>query len=422
MRLARWRKIDIVNQIRSTAMSEILTILSFLIIFLIFSEFKRRKNKRFNDSPFFVIIEKEYKKWHRMNGTILNRKYTTAFEIDRILFELRSKLLDYGITKKEFENYIKFVESKGNQLSFSIKDIIIGLLTFLSTNTLMSKILPNPTWEQIQDSFQGLVSSMSEYNYMFNIILILLLFILLIRSMYVISNFDNLNKEGQRFPLLKRLESIWEYKENTEISTTEDALKHREGNTEEYVYTKINFSKSNFDKRLEAAVGETVFDNFAFIFKKIEVVFTCLSSVFDWLLGFILPTIFLISSLWLLSLEPKTNMVNILFIKILSVIIYLLFISFSNSQMNVYSEGITYEKSDFSKKYQYKLVPVQRKWPSVICFVIYLIFSIFIVYYLFVSEKLNCLNIIFLIIFFIVYLRSFFLRVEKVLDENAIIQ
>ena len=29
-------------------MSEILTILSFLIIFLIFSEFKRRKNKRFN--------------------------------------------------------------------------------------------------------------------------------------------------------------------------------------------------------------------------------------------------------------------------------------------------------------------------------------------------------------------------------------
>ena len=105
-----------------------------------------------------------------------------------------------------------------------------------------------------------------------------------------------------------------------------------------------------------------------FIFKKIEVVFTCLSSVFDWLLGFILPTIFLISSLWLLSLEPKTNMINILFIKILSVIIIFLFISFSNSQMNVYSEGITYEKSDFSKKYQYKLVPVRRKWPSIILF------------------------------------------------------
>lgn len=80
------------------------------------------------------------------------------------------------------------------------------------------------------------------------------------------------------------------------------------------------------------------------------------------------------------------------------------------------------KKVIFLKKYQYKLVPVQRKWPSVICFVIYLIFSVFIVYYLFVSEKLNCLNIIFLIIFFIVYLRSFFLRVEKVLDENAIIQ
>ena len=398
-------------------MSEILTILSFLIIFLIFSEFKRRKNKRFNDSPFFVIIEKEYKKWHRMNGTILNRKYTTAFEIDRILFELRSKLLDYGITKKEFENYIKFVESKGNQLSFSIKDIIIGLLTFLSTNTLMSKILPNPTWEQIQDSFQGLVSSMSEYNYMFNIILILLLFILLIRSMYVISNFDNLNKEGQRFPLLKRLESIWEYKENTEISTTEDALKHRKENTEEYVYTKINFSKSNFDKKLETAIGETVFDNFSFMFQKIETIWTLISGLFDWLLGFIMPTIFLTISFWLLFFEDK----NIIYI-ILSVIVYLLFISFSNSQMNVYSEGITYEKSDFSKKYQYKLVPVQRKWPSVICFVIYLIFSIFIVYYLFVSEKLNCLNIIFLIIFFIVYLTSFFRRGEKVLDDNAIIQ
>ena len=47
-----------------------------------------------------------------MNGTILNKKYTTVFEIDRILFELRSKLLDYGITKEEFEDYIKFVEKK----------------------------------------------------------------------------------------------------------------------------------------------------------------------------------------------------------------------------------------------------------------------------------------------------------------------
>ena len=28
------------------------------------------------------------------------------------------------------------------------------------------------------------------------------------------------------------------------------------------------FSKSNFDKKLETAIGETVFDNFAFIFKK----------------------------------------------------------------------------------------------------------------------------------------------------------
>ncbi|AMH88905.1 hypothetical protein AXK38_06465 [Streptococcus mitis] len=403
-------------------MSEAITMVLFLIAFLTFIEFRKRRSKKFNDSPLFIIIEKQYRNWHRMNGTILNKKYTTVFEIDRILFELRSKLLDYGITKEEFEDYIKFVEKKGNQLTFSIKDIIIGILTFLSTNTFISKILPETTWEQIQKSFKNIVNSVSEYEYLFNIILILLLLILSLRAMYIISNFDNLNKEGQRYPLLKRLESIWEYKENTEISTTKGALKHREGNTEEYVYTKINFSKSNFDKRLEAAVGETVFDNFAFIFKKIEVVFTCLSSAFDWLLGFILPTIFLISSLWLLSLEPKTNMINILFIKILSVIIYLLFILFSNSQMNVYSEGITYEKSDFSKKYQYKLVPVQRKWPSIICFIIYLIFSIFIVYYLFVSEKLNCLNIIFLIIFFIVYLTSFFLRVEKILDENAIIQ
>ena len=393
-------------------MSEILTILSFLIIFLIFSEFKRRKNKKFNDSPFFVIIEKEYKKWHRMNGRILNRKYTTAFEIDRILFELRSKLLGYGITKKEFENYIKFVESKGNQLSFSIKDIIIGLLTFLSTNTLISKILPNPTWEQIQDSLQGLVSSMSGYNYIFNIILILLLFILLIRSMYVISNFDNLNKEGQRFPLLKRLESIWEYKENTEISTTEGALKHREGNTEEYVYTKINFSKSNFDKRLEAAVGETVFDNFSFMFQKIETIWTLISSIFDWLLGFIMPTIFLTISFWLLFFEYK----NIIYI-ILSVIIYLLFISFCNSQLNVYSEGITYEKRDFSKKYQYKLVSVRRRWPSKISSFIYFLFSVFIIFHFFCG-KLNFYNIFILFLFGIFYLICFLYRVEKVLDES----
>ena len=398
-------------------MSEAITMVLFLIAFLTFIEFRKRRSKKFNDSPLFIIIEKQYRNWHRMNGTILNKKYTTVFEIDRILFELRSKLLDYGITKEEFEDYIKFVEKKGNQLTFSIKDIIIGILTFLSTNTFISKILPETTWEQIQKSFKNIVNSVSEYEYLFNIILILLLLILSLRAMYIISNFDNLNKEGQRYPLLKRLESIWEYKENTEISTTEDALKHRKENTEEYVYTKINFSKSNFDKKLETAIGETVFDNFSFMFQKIETIWTLISGLFDWLLGFIMPTIFLTISFWLLFFEDK----NIIYI-ILSVIVYLLFISFSNSQMNVYSEGITYEKSDFSKKYQYKLVPVRRKWPSIICFAIYLIFSIFIGYYLFVSEKLNCLNIIFLIIFFIVYLTSFFRRVEKVLDDNAIIQ
>lgn len=393
-------------------MSEALTMVLFLIIFLTFSEFRKRRSKKLNDSPLFVIIEKEYKNWHRTNGTILNKKYTTVFEIDRILFELRSKLLDYGITKDEFEDYIKFVEKKGNQLTFSIKDIVIGILTFLSTNTFISKIIPETTWEQIQKSFQIIVNSVSEYKYLFNIILILLLLILSLRSMYIISNFDNLNKEGQRYPLLKRLEIIWDYEKNMDISTVKDALKHRKENNEKYVYTNIKFSKSNFDKKLETAIGETVFDNFSFMFQKIETIWTLISGLFDWLLGFIMPTIFLTISFWLLFFEDK----NIIYI-ILSVIVYLLFISFCNSQMNVYSEGITYEKRDFSKKYQYKLVSARRRWPSNISFWIYFLFSFFIIFYFF-SGKLNFYNIPILFLFVIFYLICFLCRVEKVLDES----
>lgn len=393
-------------------MSEALTMVLFLIAFLTFIEFRKRRSKKFNDSPLFIIIEKQYKNWHRMNGTILNKKYTTVFEIDRILFELRSKLLDYGITKEEFEDYIKFVEKKGNQLTFSIKDIIIGILTFLSTNTFISKILPETTWEQIQKSFQNIVNSVSEYEYLFNIILILLLLILSLRAMYIISNFDNLNKEGQRYPLLKRLEIIWDYEKSMGISTVEDALKHRKENNEKYVYTNIKFSKSNFDKKLETAIGETVFDNFSFMFQKIETIWTLISSIFDWLLGFIMPTIFLTISFWLLFFEYK----NIIYI-ILSVIIYLLFISFCNSQLNVYSEGITYEKRDFSKKYQYKLVSVRRRWPSKISSFIYLLFSVFIIFHFFCG-KLNFYNIFILFLFVIFYLICFLYRVEKVLDES----
>ncbi len=393
-------------------MSEALTMVLFLIAFLTFIEFRKRRSKKFNDSPLFIIIEKQYKNWHRMNGTILNKKYTTVFEIDRILFELRSKLLDYGITKEEFEDYIKFVEKKGNQLTFSIKDIIIGILTFLSTNTFISKILPETTWEQIQKSFQNIVNSVSEYEYLFNIILILLLLILSLRAVYIISNFDNLNKEGQRYPLLKRLEIIWDYEKSMDISTVEDALKHRKKNNEKYVYTNIKFSKSNFDKKLETAIGETVFDNFSFMFQKIETIWTLISSIFDWLLGFIMPTIFLTISFWLLFFEYK----NIIYI-ILSFIIYLLFISFCNSQLNVYSEGITYEKRDFSKKYQYKLVSVRRRWPSKISSLIYFFFSVFIIFYFFCG-KLNFYNIFILFLFVIFYLICFLYRVEKVLDES----
>ena len=51
-------------------MSEALTMVLFLIAFLTFIEFRKRRSKKFNDSPLFIIIEKQYKKWHRMNGTI----------------------------------------------------------------------------------------------------------------------------------------------------------------------------------------------------------------------------------------------------------------------------------------------------------------------------------------------------------------
>ena len=57
------------------------------------------------------------------------------------------------------------------------------------------------------------------------------------------------------------------------------------------------------------------------MFQKIETIWTLISSIFDWLLGFIMPTIFLTISFWLLFFEYK----NIIYI-ILSVIIYLLYI------------------------------------------------------------------------------------------------
>lgn len=286
-------------------MIQLISIIVCMLIFLSYLKFKQKATKKFANSILFLVIEREYNKWYSKdnNGSYINKKTVSVFEVDQAIFKLKRQFLNEGITREQLLAYIDFL-SKNTSKKNNIIGILIGVLSYLGTKTFLKELLPD--WSSISSvsAFATLISEhftkyKNEIYIIFYIILLLIYILLLLYFMYKMINIDNLHKSSQELFVLKRVNEIWNFTRVKQSVTKKQASDIAEHNNFKVVFTKLEPSKTRFDKELENAIGNTVFDNYQFILHLIKI--DCINFEFikEWLLGMIFPIIFSLGSVFL---------------------------------------------------------------------------------------------------------------------------
>lgn len=275
-------------------MVQIVSLITFFIFIIIYVKLKQRANQKYAGSVVFGMIDREYNKWYakKKNGVVLNKKTSSMFEIDKVIWNLKIAYEELGITRENIENYIE----KNQPQKSNWKDFIIPIVVALfGTNSLLPKFLSEFSKSSIYSQLSKLFGELLKANYQYvGIILVILLMIfviiLFIWVMYLVVNIDNLYKDSQRLFVLKRVKQIWYYKKNKETITFEDLhklIKENKENTDDVVFVNLEFSRSHFDKALVESFGNTVEDNFSFLAQRFR--WINIKAIIDWILGLLLP-------------------------------------------------------------------------------------------------------------------------------------
>lgn len=119
-------------------------------------------------------------------------------------------------------------------------------------------------------------------------------------------NIDNLHKSSQELFVLKRVNEIWNFSRVKKSVTKKQAFDIAEHKNFKVVFTKLEPSKTRFDKELDNAIGNTVFDNYQFILHLFKIDCLNFEAIKEWLLGMIFPIIFSLGSV-LLGFKNTTS-------------------------------------------------------------------------------------------------------------------
>lgn len=119
-------------------MESLITIFILIAVFCIYYTFAKNKFRKYGNSPVNKKIDLIYSKWYRKSAYLLNRNNTTIYEIDKLLFSLKKELMNVGISKDDIKLYIEMLKSYKENAQFGVKDILIGILTFVTTNSLVT--------------------------------------------------------------------------------------------------------------------------------------------------------------------------------------------------------------------------------------------------------------------------------------------
>lgn len=318
--------------------SLILTLLAVLVYF----KLKRNANKKYGDSVTFQIIDREYNKWYRKrrNGFVINKNTISMFEVDKVIWKLRNNLVSQGINQEQLNDYISFLKSDSPK-SYGLKGIIVSILSFFGIQNVIENVLKNSFTEgklfdsKSLENFSSNISSLySKYAEIIQLVIIsvllITLIILCISVMYIIANMDSLYKDSQRNFVLNRINDIWNFKENDEVRTIEEAIKESESNKEQ-IFIDLPYSKSKIDEDINNAIGNSCEYNFQFVKKLKLLSWINLPSFKEWILGELFPSLFNFLTLVVtfytnhLLLEQRKNIYYLMLVPTL-ILAYLYFV------------------------------------------------------------------------------------------------
>ena len=277
-------------------MSQIISLSIFFIFVIVYYYVVRRKYARFDYSPINYMIDKLYNNWYSKNASLINRKKTTVYDIDKALFQLKTEVEKKGIDNKLINEYISSLEKLNSRPKLGIKDVIIGFLGLISTNSWIESQFNTIGINDVMKFFQD-SDTLKNLIVIIHFLLIVLIVVLFVFFLYVMLRIETVHKDTQKIFLLKRLEEIWCYETNQEEKNLNEILS--EGETyKNIVFLKFKSEKTNFDRRFDESIGEKIFDNASIVNDILSNsknrIISFISGFINFILGFILPLLLII--------------------------------------------------------------------------------------------------------------------------------
>ena len=263
-------------------MESLITIFILIAVFSIYYALEKNKFRKYGNSPVNKKIDSIYSKWYRTSANLLNRKNTTIYEINKLLFSLKNELMDIGISENDIKSYIEMLKSYKDSFQFGFKDVLIAILSFNPTNSLVIDYVNN-NQNNVFNVIEKYLSNPENANQAINALIILLaiaVFCAIVWTIIKIATLDTIHKKSQRLFVLNGLLGMWHYKENREIEEISD-FKQLEPRT---VYVNLKFRKSKTEEFISASIGESPEKIFFYIWDRIV---TKIYNLNDKAIGFI---------------------------------------------------------------------------------------------------------------------------------------
>lgn len=330
-------------------LESLITIFILIAAFSIYYTFAKNKYRKYGNSPVNKKIDLIYSKWYRTSADLLNRKNTTIYEIDTLLYSLKKELMDVGISENDIKSYIEMLKSYKENVQFGIKDVLIGILTFVTTNSLVTDYVKK-NQDSIVKAINTYLSNPKNVNQAINALIIFIAIVVLFAVIWVIikiATLDTIHKKSQRLFVLNGLLNMWNYKENKVIEKISD-IKEPEAET---VYVNLKFGRSKTDEFIVNSLGKRPDKYFYAIYDKFVTKLDNLSDKVKRYLRFIfailIPSIlglalYLITSIFLLIWSGVINLpfaiavITSIFLLILIVIIFMMYFGVFKSTFEKY--------------------------------------------------------------------------------------
>lgn len=280
-------------------MFQMISVLFSLILLFAYFKFKEKAKRKYAGSIVFQIIDREYSNWYKRerNGIVINKKTTSMFEVDKVVFGLKEKFEVQGISKEQLKDYLDFLYNNEPK-KIGIYSIILAVFGYLGSTKFLKVLLPDlSNIKDVPTVFNNVADTFNKYRDFALIVLYLLLFIAIIVLLsyisYKIATIDNMYIDTQKIYVLKRAEKIWDFEKDYSVYTNTDARdKFKDRNN--LIFPELEDSKSKFEEDFNRAIGDTFNRNDDFFKNLPGINMIKWKSVKEWFLGMLIPVIFII--------------------------------------------------------------------------------------------------------------------------------